>query len=222
MTETLATSRMLLRRRRIRKNLRNPKSPKSPSKRKPQEPEEPEAPHDPDTPEDPDPGDSGTPPNPDGDPSGGGGTGDNTDTPGTGEDPGGEGEPGDDDGDDEEDGVITDLTSRTIVRSELEDDTLKFYAYYSDASANVTLKVRYRHADDSGNGTVLRPDGVNYSTRLKLGINYIYITYTDPEEGTKNIQFIIHYEANKATEDNPTVGIIHRQSTQIWTTGRGI
>lgn len=135
---------------------------------------------------------------------GGGGS---SDDPGSGDDPSGGGDSGDEDphGSDE-DGLVTDLTSRTITFSELTDDTLYFYAYYSDPLVNANIRVNYRHQSDAGNGEVLQGDGKNYQTKLSLGRNYINISYTDKKGERKYVRFIITYDANKADGDNPEVG----------------
>lgn len=138
-------------------------------------------------------------------PSDGGGS--SSDDPGTGDDPSGGGDSGDIDphgGDG--DGLVTDLSSRTITFSELTDDTLYFYAYYFDPSVNANIRVNYRHQSDAGNGEVLQADGTNYQTKLSLGRNYINISYTDKEGVRKYARFIITYDADKADGDNPEVG----------------
>ncbi|MBO4359603.1 MAG: DUF4430 domain-containing protein [Eubacteriaceae bacterium] len=130
-----------------------------------------------------------------------------TDEPGTGEDPSGGGNSGGEDpGGSDEDGLVTDLVSRTITFSELVDDTLEFYAYYSDPKVNANIRVTYRHESDSGNGMVLKGRGSNYETTLQLGRNYINISFTD-KNGVRNYtRFIITYAAEKADGDNPVIG----------------
>ena len=129
--------------------------------------------------------------------------GENTeDNPGTGDEPG-----------EEEHGLITNLSSRIILFSELENDTLGFYAYYSDRTIDSDLKVNYKHKGDSGNGTWLNGTNDNYTAKLKLGTNYITIYYTD-ETGERNwTRFAINYQANKADASTPVQGshppIIH-------------
>lgn len=122
----------------------------------------------------------------------GNGTGD---TPGTGEDTGntpGDGDKKDDgsqdpdqpqpvepDNPDLEEGLVTDLSSKTILFSELTNDQFSFYAYYTPESVDANLRVKYRAQSDTGNGTWLRADGHNYSTKLKAGKNEITVSYKD-------------------------------------------
>lgn len=116
--------------------------------------------------------------------------------PGTGEEPG-----------EDEHGLVTDLYDRIILFSEVENDTLNFYAYYSDASVDANIRVNYKHKGASGNGTWLKKQGDHdYSTKLQLGQNYITIYYTD-ENGVRNwTRITISYQADKATEKEPTKG----------------
>ena len=58
---------------------------------------------------------------------------DTSDNPGTGEVPG-----------KDEHGLVTDLYDRVILFSELEDDMLHFYAYYSDTSIDADIRVNYK------------------------------------------------------------------------------
>lgn len=118
------------------------------------------------------------------------------DQPGTGEEPG-----------QDEQGLVTDLYSRIITFSELEEDTIYFYAYYSDADVDANIKVNYKHEDDSGNGKWLSVKGEHdYETKLKLGKNYITIYYTD-ENGDRNwARIVLTYQADKADANKPEVG----------------
>lgn len=103
-------------------------------------------------------------------------------------------------------GIVTDLYNHIITTSELTNDTLHFYAYYSDPSVDAKLTVNYRHINDRTLGKNLSPQGQNYSTKLQLGINYITLYYTDAQGKRNYTQYVITYEAEKATSDNPTVG----------------
>lgn len=118
------------------------------------------------------------------------------DGPGTGETPG-----------EDEHGLVTDLYDRILLFSEVENDTLNFYAYYSDASVDANIRVNYKQKGASGNGTWLKKYGDHdYSTKLQLGQNYITIYYTD-ENGVRNwTRITISYQADKATEKEPTKG----------------
>ena len=149
----------------------------------------------------------------------GNGTGD---TPGTGEDTGntpGDGDKKDDgsqdpdqpqpvepDNPDLEEGLVTDLSSKTILFSELTNDQFSFYAYYTPESVDANLRVKYRAQSDTGNGTWLRADGHNYSTKLKAGKNEITVSYKDSKGEKKTKRYIITYEANKADERTPEIG----------------
>ena len=59
---------------------------------------------------------------------------------------------------------------------------------------------------DTGNGTWLRADGHNYSTKLKAGKNEITVSYKDSKGEKKTKRYIITYEANKADERTPEIG----------------
>lgn len=103
-------------------------------------------------------------------------------------------------------GLVTDLESKIITFSELQNDTLTFYAYYSDATVSANIRVNYKHESETGNGTWLTASGRNYSAKLTMGKNVIVVYYTD-KKGQRNYSFFtITYEAEKATEDEPEVG----------------
>ena len=105
-----------------------------------------------------------------------------------------------------EEGLVTDLSSRTVFFSELRSDTLKFYAYYNPKSVDADIRVNYRHESSSGNGTWLSANGHDYQTTLKLGRNYITVYYTDSAGKDHNIRYTITYEADKADQDTPEMG----------------
>ena len=180
--------------------------------------EQQEQPEEPDTPEQPEQPDEGAEEQPDQPPSDqpadAGDGGESEDQPSV---PGGENQPGDggeedgpatpgDSGGTDGAGLVTDLTSRIITFSELEDDTLNFYAYYSDIRVKSDIVVKYRHEKDTGNGTVLEGRGRDYSTKLSLGKNEIIIYYTDGDGNRNYSSFVISYEATKADENTPTQG----------------
>lgn len=122
--------------------------------------------------------------------------GQNTDQPGNGDNPG-----------ETEESLITDLYSRIITTSELSDDTLDFYVYYSDTRVAANIKVNYRHEKESGNGTWLQSeDDRNYETKLKLGKNYIMIYYTDKEGNRNWSRIVLTYQAEKADASTPEIG----------------
>ena len=124
---------------------------------------------------------------------------------GSGEGSGDSGESGQPEG--EEAGLVTDLYTGMIVKvSDLQNDRLHFYAYYSAPDVDAGIQVSLRHKTETGNGTRLPADGVNYTARLQLGSNRISITYTDAE-GTRHVSlFVITYAADKADEENPVIG----------------
>lgn len=103
-------------------------------------------------------------------------------------------------------GLVTDLQSKIITCSEIENDTLNFYAYYSDATVNANIRVNYKHEKESGNGTWLTGNGRDYSCKLNLGKNVITIYYDDAKGEHNYAVFTITYQAEKATEDEPVVG----------------
>ncbi len=107
---------------------------------------------------------------------------------------------------DMEEGLVTDLSSKTILFSELTSDQFSFYAYYTPESVDANLKVKYRAQSDTGNGTWLRADGHNYSTKLKAGNNEITVSYMDSKGEKKTKRYIITYEADKADERTPEIG----------------
>ena len=107
---------------------------------------------------------------------------------------------------DENAGLVTDLESKIITFSELSDDTLNFYAYYSDATVDANIKVNYKHESETGNGTWLTASGRNYSTKLTMGKNVIVVYYSDKKGQRNYSSFTITYEAERATEDEPEVG----------------
>ena len=103
-------------------------------------------------------------------------------------------------------GLVTDLQSKIITCSEIENDILAFYAYYSDATVEANIRVNYKHEKDGGNGTWLTADGRNYNCKLRLGKNVITIYYDDAKGERNYAVFTITYQAEKATEDEPVVG----------------
>ncbi|MBR6800185.1 MAG: hypothetical protein IKM61_00335 [Eubacteriaceae bacterium] len=124
------------------------------------------------------------------------GTGNNT---GQGGNTGGEG-----DGDGE--GLVTDLSSRIITFDELTNDTLEFYAYYSNRKHNAKITVNYRHESEEGNGAKVTGVGDDYRVVLKMGVNYITVYFTNSEGERTYSRFVITYSATKADENNPVIG----------------
>lgn len=108
--------------------------------------------------------------------------------------------------DNEDAGLITDLQSKIITCSEIEKDTLNFYAYYSNAAINANIKVNYKHETENGNGIWLAGNGRDYECKLKLGKNIITIYYDNAKGEHKYAIYTITYQAEKASEQNPVVG----------------
>ena len=103
--------------------------------------------------------------------------------------------------------LVTDLYSRTITYSELTEDKLDFYAYYSKSDVDAKIKVNYKHENDTGNGTWLKSENQkDYQATLKHGKNVITIYYTDEKGNRDWVQAVVNYEADKADKNNPTVG----------------
>ena len=120
----------------------------------------------------------------------------NTDNPGNGEEPG-----------ETEAGLVTNLHSQVLTFSDIQNDTISFYAYYSDPKVDAQIKVNYRHQSDTGNGKWLKVKGDHdYEAVLKLGKNYITIYYTDAKGNRNWTQIVITYQADKADENRPEVG----------------
>ncbi|NLY73197.1 MAG: DUF4430 domain-containing protein [Tissierellia bacterium] len=112
---------------------------------------------------------------------------------------------GDEPGEDEA-GLVTDLFNGIILTSEIDSDILNFYAYYSDPRVDANLRVNYKHRDDSGNGLFLTPNGKDYQSKLKLGLNYLTVYYNDSDGVRRYTRFAINYQAKKADEDETEVG----------------
>ena len=121
--------------------------------------------------------------------------------------------------------LITDLETRTILRTELQDDILSFYVYYSDASVKADIRVNLNHkaagdASFQGNGSVLSPEGIQYSAVLKPGVNKITVSYTDGTGARRSASFLITYKEALADADHPTVGEappVIRTNLDSWT-----
>ena len=108
---------------------------------------------------------------------------------------------------DNEPGLVTDLYSRVITFSELTDDKLKFYVYYSDPTVDADIKVTYKLKNDTGNGeTLYSRNNRNYEVELSLGQNYITIFFTNNDGERTYTRYIITYQADKANADNPEIG----------------
>lgn len=117
-------------------------------------------------------------------------------------------DPGNGDEDNEnEPGLVTNLYNRIITVPELEEDRFEFYVYYSDPSVNANIRVNYRHKNDKGSGTYLKAEQEKYyQAELSLGTNYITIYFTDKDGKRNYTRYVITYQAEKAAEENPSVG----------------
>ncbi len=102
--------------------------------------------------------------------------------------------------------IITDLSSRTITFDQLENDTLPFYAYLINGGKK-TLKVKLKNSATPQNGQYLVGDGQNYSATLqKKEINYFTLYVKDGNTTVHEVTYRIRYMAQKADENNPTIG----------------
>ncbi|MEE1196580.1 MAG: hypothetical protein UHS54_06860 [Lachnospiraceae bacterium] len=116
-------------------------------------------------------------------------------------------DPGPGEGNENEPGLVTDLYSRIITYSELENNTLNFYVYYSDPTVDANIKVNYRHKNDSGSGTYLSSSNdKDYSVSLSLGQNYITVYFTNGDGARTFTRYVITYQADKANENTPEIG----------------
>lgn len=103
-------------------------------------------------------------------------------------------------------GLVTDLYSHVLTADELTNGALRFYAYYSDPDTDARIRVNFRHESETGSGVWLTGQDTYYSAQLRLGVNYILISYTDWEGQRQYSRFVLTYEADKANETRPTVG----------------
>ena len=67
--------------------------------------------------------------------------------------------------------------------------------------------MNYRHKNDKGSGTYLKAEQEKYyQAELSLGTNYITIYFTDKDGKRNYTRYVITYQAEKAAEENPSVG----------------
>lgn len=136
-------------------------------------------------------------PKPDDNPGGNGDTEDN---------PGGETVPDDGPQDDSELRIVTDLQNGEITYEELENDELHFYAYLINGN-DLTLRVKIRNSSTARNGQYLTGDGKNYhATLCRNETNFFTIYIKDGNSTVQEVTYAIRYVAQKADQDNPTVG----------------
>lgn len=104
--------------------------------------------------------------------------------------------------------LVTDLSNRTVLYSEVVDDTLEYYAYLQNNKDELDLEVRwFKRGDTVGTLQAVKEDGKSFSTKLTHGTNTFLVNLRD-DAGTvvKTYQFSINYAADEATADNPEVG----------------
>lgn len=85
-------------------------------------------------------------------------------------------------------------------------DTLPFYAYLINANGH-TLRVKLRNSATPQNGQYLTGDGRNFEAKLCRNETNFFTLYI--KEGNTTVQevtYAIRYVAQKADENNPTVG----------------
>lgn len=138
------------------------------------------------------------------------GDGGNGGTGGNGDGGGGPGGKGDGDPSGKEDpnpaNIITDLETRTVVESELDDQGLfHFYAYLSNNDYN--LVVKFRNDATSTNGDVLTSEnGRDYAIAPQLGENFVVLYMKRGDETVQRVVYMLTYMANTADEDHPERG----------------
>ncbi|MCQ2439153.1 MAG: DUF4430 domain-containing protein [Oscillospiraceae bacterium] len=118
---------------------------------------------------------------------------------------GGEGE-GEGEGENEPQGptIVTDLSDRTVLEHELEDDLFSFSAV-AVGGENLSVNVRFKNSERN---ETLRSDGSgHYSTKLKLSeLNEFTIFLYQGEKKLDTKRYYISYQRKRADEDNPTAG----------------
>lgn len=123
---------------------------------------------------------------------------------GAGDTPGGN--TGDDDGDDTPEGpyILTNLeqyTGEPVSPADLTDGMLAFYARAAGGTG-LSLEVRFRHAKDTGNGSILYVNGrQDYKAPLEFGQNYITITLRQDGKTLESKRYTIRY-LQTADKDN--------------------
>lgn len=118
----------------------------------------------------------------------------------------GEGIPDEGPEDDSELKIVTDLHNGEITYAELKNDVLNFYAYLVNGNG-MTLKIKVRNSLTSQNGDYLTGDGKNYQTTLARNETTFFTLYVkDGNTTIQEVTYTIRYVAQKADENNPTVG----------------
>lgn len=104
--------------------------------------------------------------------------------------------------------LVTDLSNRTVLYSEVADDTLEYYAYLQNNTDELSLEVRwFERGDTVGKLQEVKEDGESFATKLTHGTNTFLINLRDDTGSiVKTYQFSINYAADEATADDPEVG----------------
>ena len=119
---------------------------------------------------------------------------------------GGETKPEEGPEDDSELRIVTDLHNGEVTFNQLNNDVLPFYAYLINANGH-TLRVKLRNSATPQNGQYLTGDGRNFEAKLCRNETNFFTLYI--KEGNTTVQevtYAIRYVAQKADENNPTVG----------------
>ena len=113
-------------------------------------------------------------------------------------------------GDDNSPSIYTDLVKYNglIVKADLPDGMLNFEAYPKGEGENLSVKVILKNSATGANGQTLQTaDGKSYTAELVLNEKNTFILLLKKNgENIALAQFVISYEANKADEENPSVG----------------
>ena len=112
--------------------------------------------------------------------------------------------------DDEDPVFVTDLADhenpRSISFSELEDDTLEFFAYIDHRKPGMKLQVRLFNDVQPANGLLLTAEGRDYKAVLAQGRNTITLYMREGDQIYDKVSFTIIYMPDKADPENPDVG----------------
>lgn len=137
------------------------------------------------------------------------------DTPKPDDNPGGNGDTGDGPGatvpdegpeDDSELRIVTDLRNGEVTFNQLNNDVLPFYAYLINGDG-LTLRVKLQNSSTPSNGKYLTGDGKNYQATLCRNETNVFTLYVkDGNTTVTEVVYRIRYVAQKADENNPTIG----------------
>lgn len=118
---------------------------------------------------------------------------------------GGEGEFGNEEGEGDP-SVVTDLENKIVTPADLDNEVFTFFAYIVDGNENHSLSVNFHNSETSFSGVNLENDSDFYSHKLVLGANYITLFLYKDNELLSSIDYIITYQADKASAENPESG----------------